>query len=144
MGVQEVGLFGHEKSLGSWTFVPKSPGSWTILLEKKSRILDYGKLGSGASAPGMKLKLIKNSPLLENSFFSYYLYSMSITQTVEIPANRRLTIDVPPEVPTGPVILTFTPAGTEPKKERVFGCARGQFKMADDFDDPLEDFKDYM
>jgi len=34
---------------------------------------------------------------------------MSVTQTVEIPANRRLTIDVPREVPTGPVILTFTP-----------------------------------
>jgi len=40
---------------------------------------------------------------------------MSITQTVEIPANRRLTIDVPPEVPMGPVILTFTPAA-EPKE----------------------------
>ena len=35
---------------------------------------------------------------------------MSITQTVEIPASHRLTIDVPPEVPVGPVILTFIPA----------------------------------
>ena len=35
---------------------------------------------------------------------------MTITQTVDIPASRRLTIDVPPEVPTGPVILAFTPA----------------------------------
>jgi len=34
---------------------------------------------------------------------------MSFTQTVEIPANRRLVIDVPREVPTGSVILTFTP-----------------------------------
>jgi len=34
---------------------------------------------------------------------------MSVTQTVEIPANRRLTIDVPREVPAGQVILTFTP-----------------------------------
>jgi len=71
---------------------------------------------------------------------------MSITQTVEIPANRRLTIDVPREVPTGPVILTFTPktAVQEQKKEREFGCAKGQFWMADDFDAPLDDFKDYM
>ena len=69
---------------------------------------------------------------------------MSITQTVEIPASRRLTIDVPREVPTGPVILTFTPAETQPLKERSFGCAKGQFKMADDFDIPLEDFKEYM
>ena len=42
---------------------------------------------------------------------------MSITQTVEIPdyepsAQRRLTIDIPREVPAGPVILTFTPAAT--------------------------------
>jgi hypothetical protein len=34
---------------------------------------------------------------------------MSITQTVEIPASHRLTIDVPREVPAGAVILTFTP-----------------------------------
>jgi hypothetical protein len=32
-----------------------------------------------------------------------------ITQTVEVPASHRLTVDVPREVPAGPVILTFTP-----------------------------------
>ena len=72
---------------------------------------------------------------------------MSYTQTVEIPANRRLTIDVPQEVPTGPVILTFTPRDApkeEPFKEREFGCLKGQIWMADDFDAPLDDFKDYM
>ena len=82
---------------------------------------------------------------------------MSITQTVFIPKNRRLSIEVPREVPSGQVILTFTPkvAEQEPasemhdsplvhKKEREFGCAKGQFWMADDFDAPLEDFKDYM
>ena len=37
---------------------------------------------------------------------------MSVTQTVDIPASHRLTIDVPREVPEGPVILTFTPAAT--------------------------------
>ena len=35
---------------------------------------------------------------------------MTITQTIEIPADRRITLEVPREVPTGPVILTFTPA----------------------------------
>ena len=35
---------------------------------------------------------------------------MSVTQTVDIPASHRLTIDVPREVPEGPVVLTFTPA----------------------------------
>jgi len=86
---------------------------------------------------------------------------MTITQTVFIPENRRLSIEVPREVPSGQVILTFTPkaAEQEPATERavasegsplvqkkvpVFGCAKGQFKMAADFDEPLEDFKDYM
>jgi addiction module RelB/DinJ family antitoxin len=36
-----------------------------------------------------------------------------------------------------------------PKKNKrtlaeVFGCMRGKFKMTDDFDAPLEDFKEYM
>jgi hypothetical protein len=34
------------------------------------------------------------------------------------------------------------------KKETVkrpqFGCAKGAFKMSEDFDEPLDDFKDYM
>lgn len=29
-------------------------------------------------------------------------------------------------------------------KERKFGCAKGLIIMHDDFDAPLEDFKDYM
>jgi len=38
-----------------------------------------------------------------------YTYLMTITQTVEIPADRRLIIDVPPQVPTGrtDVIIQF-------------------------------------
>ena len=35
---------------------------------------------------------------------------MTITQTVEIPANRRLIIEVPREIPAGRTILSFTPA----------------------------------
>jgi hypothetical protein len=29
-------------------------------------------------------------------------------------------------------------------KERQLGCAKGLISMAPDFDEPLEDFKDYM
>jgi hypothetical protein len=36
---------------------------------------------------------------------------MTITQTVDIPANRRIT--VPAEVPVGRTILTFTPAAAQ-------------------------------
>jgi len=38
---------------------------------------------------------------------------MNITQTVEIPADRRLVIDVPQEVPTGQVVLVFKPIKTK-------------------------------
>ncbi|MDQ6762881.1 MAG: DUF2281 domain-containing protein [Bacteroidota bacterium] len=30
------------------------------------------------------------------------------------------------------------------KKQRKFGAAKGFFKLRADFDEPLEDFKDYM
>jgi predicted CopG family antitoxin len=29
-------------------------------------------------------------------------------------------------------------------KKPKFGCAKGRFKMSPDFDEPLEDFKEYM
>jgi hypothetical protein len=74
---------------------------------------------------------------------------MIIEQIVNVPPSHRLVIDVPHEVPAGSVILTFTPketAGQEREKARVFGCARGkgEYWMAEDFDAPLDDFKDYM
>jgi hypothetical protein len=75
---------------------------------------------------------------------------MIITQTITVPANHRLTIDVPPEIPAGRVVVTFAPEKprlptlAEQHGRRVFGCAKGQFWMADDFDAPLEEFKDYM
>ena len=41
--------------------------------------------------------------------FSCYTLSMTITQTVEIPASHRLTIDVPREIPAGrtQVVIQF-------------------------------------
>jgi len=90
---------------------------------------------------------------LANFLFLSYGYSMTISQTVEIPANSRtITVEVPREIPSGSVILTFTSAPVESaekasdelSKERKFGCAKGKYRMADDFDAPLDDFKDYM
>jgi hypothetical protein len=49
-----------------------------------------------------------------NTSVSCYISLMTVTQTVEIPASHRLTIDVPREIPAGRVILAFTPA-VEPK-----------------------------
>ena len=33
---------------------------------------------------------------------------------------------------------------TQKKGKAKFGSAKGMFTMSDDFDEPLEDFKDYM
>ncbi|MCL2055397.1 MAG: DUF2281 domain-containing protein [Oscillospiraceae bacterium] len=30
------------------------------------------------------------------------------------------------------------------KRRAMFGCLRGKYKMSDDFDAPLDDFKEYM
>jgi len=32
----------------------------------------------------------------------------------------------------------------EKKHSLKFGCLKGTFKMSEDFDEPLEDFKEYM
>ena len=83
--------------------------------------------------------------IIAHSSFSCYAYFMMIMQTVTIPESRRLTIDVPPEVPAGPVIITFTPKIDSKSGQRNgFGCVKGDYWMADDFDAPLDDFKDYM
>jgi hypothetical protein len=47
---------------------------------------------------------------------------MTIEQTVEIPASHRLTIEIPPEVPAGRTILSFTSVPEVP------AAARGQSK----------------
>jgi len=38
---------------------------------------------------------------------------MTITQTVEIPSDRRITLVVPREIPAGVVILSFTSTKAE-------------------------------
>ena len=44
---------------------------------------------------------------------------MSVTQTVEILADRRITLDVPCEAPAGKTIIAFTPV---PSAEGVHEC----------------------
>ena len=58
---------------------------------------------------------------------------MIIEQTVEIPADHRLTIEVPTEVPAGPVILTFSPAGADQKVIPVSSRAKEHLQLAEDF-----------
>jgi len=55
---------------------------------------------------------------LHFSLFICYIYNMTITQTVDIPADRRLVIDVPREVTTDKayIIIQFpVPIEAQPK-----------------------------
>jgi hypothetical protein len=53
-------------------------------------------------------KVVALIELLVYRFFSCYIFLMDVTQTVEIPESHRITLDVPPQIPAGKVILTFT------------------------------------
>ena len=39
---------------------------------------------------------------------------MTMEKTIELPASHRITVDVPKEIPAGPVILTFRPMSATP------------------------------
>ena len=67
---------------------------------------------------------------------------MTVTQTVEIPANRRLTLEVPREVPAGRVILTFTPVVEKETIEFVKASANEVMAAGDEIlEKHLEAFK---
>jgi len=82
---------------------------------------------------------------------------MTVTQTVKIPASRRLIIDVPPEIPVGVATLTFAAADAEPlippKKHfsddddpifRLCGCHKGiPGTSVDDFFARCREDKEY-
>jgi hypothetical protein len=50
---------------------------------------------------------------------------MVIEQIVEIPADRRITLEVPREIPAGRVLLTFTPAPSD-----SFAAGKSKFRAA--------------
>jgi len=43
-----------------------------------------------------------------------------------------------------PLVRLVPTAASPERKERPFGSAKGLVRIADDFDAPLEDFRDYM
>ena len=43
-----------------------------------------------------------------------------------------------------PFTLTTNPGPQKKSREDMFGCMRGEYTIADDFDSPLEDFEEYM
>jgi hypothetical protein len=73
---------------------------------------------------------------------------MIIIRTIFIPDSEKITFSIPPKyVGTELEIIIFPLKDTSVdslQKAPVFGCAKGQFRMSDDFDAPLDDFMEYM
>lgn len=62
--------------------------------------------------------------------------------------NGQVVLKHPPEIPTKTkVVVIFEEALVEtpqPKTKRPFGISKGAFTLSPDFDEPLDDLKDYM
>jgi len=43
-----------------------------------------------------------------------------------------------------PFVLSTSAQPRNKSRTEMFGCLRGEYKIADDFDAPLDDFKEYM
>jgi hypothetical protein len=75
----------------------------------------------------------------------------TIKATLEVDPDGTLHLPLPPELRQGKLIVTatlepITPDDEMPKSRSLkgFGCLKGKIWMSADFDEPLEDFKDYM
>jgi len=70
----------------------------------------------------------------------------AIFESLGLDMDQAISIFLKQTVLHNGIPFDFPP---EPKPEKVpitsiMGCLRGQIKISDDFDEPLEDFKDYM
>ncbi len=71
----------------------------------------------------------------------------TITAILEPDPDGSLHLPLPPELRGGKVHVTATllPIPLEdPQPKRGFGALKEKFWMAPDFDEPLDDFKEYM
>ena len=66
--------------------------------------------------------------------------SLNLPQLIEEAARGGDVVIVRDQHPVARIIAVESPAAGV----RTFGSARGKITMADDFDAPLDDFKEYM
>ena len=70
-----------------------------------------------------------------------------IKAILDADADGTLHLPLPPELRQGKIEVTATlkpVSETTPLPQPRFGCLAGQIQLAPDFDEPLEDFKEYM
>lgn len=85
----------------------------------------------------------------------------TFTQKILVTDAHRVIVELPPDYPVGVAEVTITVSnpvgagmGTEKSEEEkiriarkraaLFGALKGKLIMHDDFDEPLEDFAEYM
>jgi hypothetical protein len=70
-------------------------------------------------------------------------------RTIFTPETRQITLPIPDTYIGKALELIIVPvteintAVVYPPRTPVFGCAKGKFKVSEDFDAPLEDFMEY-
>jgi hypothetical protein len=79
-----------------------------------------------------------------------------MTRTIITPEHTRVSLSIPADYigtklevlifPVDDVVSKTDSIDLQERAKRIpaFGCLKGQIIMADDFDAPLEDFKEYM
>jgi len=77
-----------------------------------------------------------------------------VLKTVYVPKDKNITLSLPESfVGTKVEILVFPlkeavsfqpDVSSSAQNDRGYGCMEGKIRMSDDFDAPLEDFKEYM
>mgnify|MGYP002777820936 CR=1 FL=1 len=68
-----------------------------------------------------------------------------LTTVEAIYDNGEITWTKTPPPGKAKVLVTFTEEiPEEPRKPRQFGTMKGQIRMSEDFNEPLDDLKDYM
>jgi hypothetical protein len=68
----------------------------------------------------------------------------TITAILEADADGSVHLPLPPELRHSKVQVTATLEAASVTGRPHFGCLAGKIELAPDFDEPLEDFKDYM
>ena len=68
----------------------------------------------------------------------------TITAILEPEADGSVHLPLPPELRRTPVKVTATLEAASLTERPSFGCLAGKIELRPDFDEPLEDFKDYM
>jgi len=80
--------------------------------------------------------------------FSSKLAAMSTIKAIlEADADGTLHLPLPPELRQGKVEVNATLIhlnGDAPSAKPRFGCLAGKIELTQDFDEPLEDFGEYM